>query len=168
MWWTCFSCEDCTSTCRHDCTYPFRTRLGGCEPSHARKAPLPVLSPVFKPLRLDDCAAGDISADDANSEILEVALALPLHRYDWWAPPAQPPSPFPSHLPMAGKPLPWVEWDNKAAVDQYTVHFSRKQIDSLWCMAMQVDSGGSSRLEMSKHDALLAHIWSCVVCARGL
>jgi hypothetical protein len=132
------------------------------------EAPLPVPSPVFEPLRLDNCAAGNISADDADPEILEVALALPLHRYDWWARPAQPPSPFPSHLPMAGKPLPWAEWDTKAAVDQYTVHFSQKQIDYLWRVAMEVDSGGSSRLEISKHDALLAHIWSCVVRARGL
>jgi hypothetical protein len=132
------------------------------------EAPLPALSPVFEPLRLDECAAGDISADEANPEIMEDALALPLHRYDWWAPPAQPPSPFPSHLPTAGKPLPWAEWNTKAMVDQYTVHFSRKQIDYLWHIATQVGSGASSRLRISKHDALLAHIWSCVVRARGL
>lgn len=130
--------------------------------------PLPVLTPVFEPLRLDERAAGDINAAIADSYIMETALGLPLHRYDWWSPPAQPPSPFPSNTPMAGNPMPWGEWDRRATVDQYTVHFGRGQIDHLWDMAVQTGSDGSSPLRISKHDALLAHIWSCVVRARGL
>jgi hypothetical protein len=132
------------------------------------EAPLPVLSPVFEPLRLDEFAAGDINASDADPTIMKDALSLPLHRYDWWAPPSTPPSPFPSDLPPAGKPLPWIEWDTKAPVDQCTVHFSRKQIDHLWQSATQESSSTSSNLKISKHDALLAHVWSCVVRARGL
>ncbi|KAF2128513.1 transferase family protein [Dothidotthia symphoricarpi CBS 119687] len=132
------------------------------------EAPLPVLSPVFKPLRLDASAAGNINADDADPAIMKDALSLPLHRYDWWAPPATPPSPFPPDLSLAGKPLPWAEWDTNAPVDQCTVHFSRKQIDHLWQSAIQESSLTSSNLKISKHDALLAHVWSCVVRARGL
>jgi hypothetical protein len=130
--------------------------------------PLPVLSPDFEPLRLDQCAAGDVNADDADLDIMETALALPLHRYDWWAPPAQPPSPFSADLPPTGTPLPWATWDTKTLVDQYTIHFSRAQIEHLWRAATQADSDRSTSPRISKHDALLAHIWSCVVRARGL
>ena len=115
------------------------------------EAPLPVLSPVFEPLWLDAAAAGNINAHDADPAIIKDALSLPLHRYDWWAPPAKPPSPFPSDLPLAGQPLPWTEWDTKAPVDQYTVHFSREQIDHLWHSAMQESSLISSNLKISKH-----------------
>lgn len=132
------------------------------------EAPLPVLSSVFEPMRLDAFAAGDISADDADPSVMEDALQLPLHRYDWWAPPAQPPSPFTLDLPLAGKQLPWAEWDTNAPVDQYTVHFNRKQIDHLWQSAIQKSSPESPNLTISKHDAILAHIWSCVTRARGL
>lgn len=132
------------------------------------EASIPVLSPVFDPLRLDASAAGDINANEPDPAIMKMGLDLPLHRYDWWASPAQPPSPFPADLPLAGNPLPWAEWDIKAPVDQYTVHFSRNQIDHLWHSAVQESSLGSSNLKISKHDALLAHIWSCVVRARGL
>lgn len=132
------------------------------------EAPLPVLSTVFDPSRHDIFAAGDINAKAADPVIMKDALSLPLHRYDWWVPPAQPPSPFPLDLPPAGKPLPWTEWDVKAPVDQYTVHFSRQQIESIWCSATQATSLAASDLRISKHDALLAHVWSCVVRARGL
>jgi hypothetical protein len=132
------------------------------------KAPLPELSPMFEPSRLDTCASGDINANDADLAIMEDALNLPLHRYDWWAPPAEPPATFPSDLPLAGKPLPWAEWDTKAPVDQYTVHFSREQIDHLWLLATQEASLAPSDLKVSKHDALLAHVWSCILRARGL
>ncbi|KAF2640318.1 transferase family protein [Massarina eburnea CBS 473.64] len=130
--------------------------------------PLPILGPVFNPLRLDASAAGDINADDADPAIMEDALSLPLHRYDWWAPPTKPPPPFPADLPISGKPLPWVEWDTKAPVEQCTIHFNRKQIDHLWQSVIQERSLTSSNLRISKHDALLAHVWSCVVRARGL
>jgi hypothetical protein len=132
------------------------------------KAPLPELSPMFEPSRLDTCASGDINANDADLAIMEDALNLPLHRYDWWAPPAEPPATFPSDLLLAGKPLPWAEWDTKAPVDQYTVHFSREQIDHLWLLATQEASLAPSDLKVSKHDALLAHVWSCILRARGL
>lgn len=132
------------------------------------EAPLPVLKPIFEPSRLDNLAAGSINNEVADPDIMKDALSLPLHRYDWWASPAQPPSPFPSDVPPAGKPMPWDQWDPKAPVDLYTVHFSRQQIDHLWRSATQDSSATSSDIRLSKHDALLAHVWSCVVRARGL
>ncbi|KAJ8114203.1 hypothetical protein OPT61_g3866 [Boeremia exigua] len=131
-------------------------------------APLPKLSPIFDPSLLDASAAGDINADVAEYNIIEDALSLPLHRYDWWAPPAKPPSSFPLDTPLAGRSMPWDEWDTKAPVDQYTIHFSKEQVDHLWQSAMQGSSSVSSDLRISKHDALLAHLWSCVVRARSL
>jgi hypothetical protein len=132
------------------------------------EAPLPALNPVFEPSRLDSCAAGNINFDFADPVVMKDALSLPLHRYDWWARPAEPPSPFPSDLPPAGRPLPWAEWDTKSQVDQYTVHFSNEQINHLWHSTTKDNSLTPSKLKISKHDALLAHVWSCVVRARGL
>lgn len=132
------------------------------------ETPLPVLSPVFTPSLLDASAAGDINADDSDPDITKDAHSLPLHRYDWWAPPGKPPPPYPLDLPSAGKPLPWSEWNPKAPVEQCTVHFSREQIDHLWQKTTDELSLASLDLKISKHDALLAHIWSCVVRARGL
>lgn len=132
------------------------------------KAPIPVSNSIFEPIRLDMCAAGDINAAEPSPDILKDALALPLHRYDWWAPPMKPPPPFSTDLPLAGKPLPWAEWDTKAKVEQCTVHLSRAQIDFLWHAATEDDSLASSGAKISKHDAVLAHIWSCVMRARGL
>ncbi|KAJ4983096.1 transferase family protein [Stagonosporopsis vannaccii] len=129
---------------------------------------LPVLNPVFEPLRIDANAAGDIEAPDVDPIIMEIARSLPLHRYDWWAPPSAPPSPFPIDLPLAGAPLPWAEWDTKAPVDIYTIHFTRAQIDHLWQSAIRDMPHTPSASKISKHDALLAHIWSCIVRARGL
>ncbi|EMD67086.1 hypothetical protein GGP41_007019 [Bipolaris sorokiniana] len=132
------------------------------------KMPFPASSSFFQPDLLDGCAAGDINASEANPTIMEDALALPLHRYDWWAPPMKAPSPFPVGLPPAGKSLPWAEWNTEAKVEQYTIHFSQKQIEFLWHSATQDSSITPSGSKISKHDALLAHIWSCVVRARGL
>lgn len=131
--------------------------------------PLPLLKPIFEPSRLDACAAGDINANETDPATNNDALALPLHRYDWWAPPGKPPAVFPPDLPPAGKPMPWSEWDTKAQVEQYTVHFTREQIDTLWRSATTQDPASSSpNSKISKHDALLAHVWSCIARARGL
>lgn len=81
-------------------------------------APLPLLNPLFEPSRLDACAAGNINANDPDPATMKDALALSLHRYDWRASPGNPPSVFPSDLPLAGKPMPWFEWDTKAPVGQ--------------------------------------------------
>lgn len=63
--------------------------------------------------------------------------------------------------------MPWAEWDTKAQVEQYTIHFTREQVDHLWHSATQ-EIADPSPLRITKHDALLAHVWSCVARARGL
>jgi hypothetical protein len=131
-----------------------------------RDEPVPVLNPVFDPAMVDRLAAGDINAEGPDKDILKKATSMPMHRYDWWAPPASPPDVFKGQdLESAGKPMPWQEWDVKAPLASYIVHLTREQVDFLWEEARR-DQLAKTR--MSKHDAVLAHIWSCIVRARGL
>ncbi|KAK2752232.1 transferase family protein [Colletotrichum kahawae] len=129
----------------------------------------PVLTPVFEPARLDNLAAGDINAEDPDPAIIRRTERLPLHRYDWWAAPGKPPTPFLDSAKLvspAGKPMPWAEWDLKAPVSDYTIHLNTKQVDFLWKEATKGTEVDGPRI--SKHDAVLAHVWSCIMRARQL
>jgi hypothetical protein len=129
----------------------------------------PVLTPVFEPARLDNLAAGDINVEEPELAIVRRTEGLPLHRYDWWAAPGKPPAPFlyaARPVSPAGKPMPWAEWDLKAPVSDYTIHLNTTQVDFLLNEATKGTDGDDPRI--SKHDAVLAHIWSCIVRARQL
>ncbi|KAK1585859.1 transferase [Colletotrichum navitas] len=128
-----------------------------------------VLNPVFEPARLDNLAAGDINAKEPDSATIRRAHSLPFHRYDWWAAPGKTPTVFldtAKPVPLAGKPIPWDEWDLNAPISNYTVHLSKDQVDFLWKQAANGAEAHSPRI--SKHDAVLAHIWSCIMRARQL
>lgn len=133
----------------------------------------PVLSPVFEPWRLDFKAAGDINGEHADPAVLEQIARLPLHRYDWWIStadcpwPVEVPGPFrdQENTPI-GKPMPWSEWDCKAPVSYYLIHLSRDQVDCIWEDAITGTPNDPGADRISRHDAILAHIWSCVVRAR--
>ncbi|OAQ58686.1 transferase family protein [Pochonia chlamydosporia 170] len=116
----------------------------------------PVAQSVFDPSKLDNLAAGDINSQDPSPEVLAHTKELPLHRYDWWLSAATCPFPMPipepfrkENLESAGAMMPWSEWD--------------KQIEFLWA-EINKDSAQS----FSQHDAILAHIWSCIARARKL
>jgi hypothetical protein len=129
----------------------------------------PILTPVFKPARLDSFAAGDINFEEPDPAIIRRTERLPLHRYDWWAAPGKPPASFVGAaklVPPAGKPMPWDEWDLEAPVSDYTIHLNTSQVDFLLNEATKGTDGDGPRI--SKHDAVLAHIWSCIVRARQL
>ncbi|KZL81257.1 transferase family protein [Colletotrichum incanum] len=129
----------------------------------------PVPTPVFEPARLDNLAAGDINAEEPDPAIIRRTESLPLHRYDWWAAPGKPPTAFlntAKPVPPAGKPIPWTEWDLEAPVSDYTVHLTKEQVDFLWKEATNGTEADSPRI--SKHDAVLAHVWSCIMRARQL
>lgn len=136
--------------------------------------PKPILQPVFEPARLDDMAAGDINMDDADSVVLERIKHLPLHRYDWWAAPAQ--CPWPQEIPepfrdqdvaVIGKVMPWSEWDVAAPVSHYTVHLTNDQAEKIWHDIVKELPGNTKSERISRHDAVLAHIWSCISRARN-
>lgn len=135
--------------------------------------PLTIEPVILDPGLLDSRAAGDINADAADATIIRQAESLPLHRYDWWTSPGGPawatkkPSVFPEDLAPAGRPIPWSEWDFAAPVSTYIVHFDRAQIDALWKEATK-GAEGPNGIRISKHDAILAHIWSCIMRARQL
>jgi hypothetical protein len=47
-------------------------------------SPLPTISPIFDPQRLDLFAAGDIDSPSPDEEIVKKARELPQHKYDWY------------------------------------------------------------------------------------
>jgi hypothetical protein len=115
-----------------------------------------------------DALAGSINDPEPDAQILKVAADLPLHRNDWWASAAtcpwevDIPEPFRKDtLVPAGNIMPWSEWDTGAPVSRSIVHLTREQIDFLWSRANK-----HSTARVSRHDAVLAHIWSCVARAR--
>ncbi|PYH41900.1 transferase family protein [Aspergillus saccharolyticus JOP 1030-1] len=135
-----------------------------------RKSHLPVLAPVFRPDQVDALAAGDIDADAPDERVLRQAEKLPIHRYDWWNP--EPGSSRSSDVPEAfrhgeivpvGNHIPWSEWDLKAPVSYFVLHLTRHQVDVIY---EQARGGAVSRI--SRHDAILAHIWSSINRARQM
>lgn len=133
-------------------------------------SPLPLLSPIFEPSRLDKQAAGDIDRPGPDDVLIEKAISLPFHHYDWWAPsegcpwPVGVPKFFESQpLKPAGKPMLWSEWDVRAPVSHYIIHLSADQIQRAWEFA---SAGGTN--PVSRHDAVVAHIWSCINRARSV
>jgi hypothetical protein len=124
----------------------------------------------FAPSRLGDVAAGEINSDCPDENIVQLAKSLPMHRYDWWyqspggpRPPRVPEVFQNDEIPPAGISMPWSEWDTTKPVSHYTIHFNRLQVEHLWERASK---GSSDRI--SRHDAVLAHIWSCIARARQL
>lgn len=55
----------------------------------------------------------------------------------------------------------------RAPVSTYIIRFDRAQIDVLWKEATE-SAEGANGIRISKHDAILAHIWSCIMRARQL
>ncbi|GKZ23144.1 hypothetical protein AbraIFM66951_000051 [Aspergillus brasiliensis] len=135
----------------------------------------PVLKPLFDPARVDSAAAGDINAATPDESIIEQTDSLPFHRYDWWNVP--PDSPRKARIPEvfrdqelspAGKQIPWSEWDKEAPVSHYIVHLSREQVEEIWNQANNVSSADTKASQLSRHDAILAHIWSSINRARKM
>ncbi|KAF4996300.1 hypothetical protein FGRMN_4551 [Fusarium graminum] len=132
--------------------------------------PLPSLTPTFNHALIDNHASGDINAGGPDKIIVKQAEALPMNRYDWWAPESAPPWPFAIPEPFAtddlqptGKAMPWTEWDVASPVSNYVIYLNREQVDFLSNKANE-----SSIQKLSQHDAILGHIWSCIARARGL
>ncbi|PWY92546.1 hypothetical protein BO70DRAFT_357672 [Aspergillus heteromorphus CBS 117.55] len=146
-------------------------------------AATPALRSVFAPEQLDAVIAGDINAASPDQAIIQRTEALPFHRYDWWNPsPDYPqaatvPEAFQNQdLPPAGNPIPWREWDTKAPVSHYVLHLSSDQVEAIWRQASDASPTATTTTtkttappnRLSRHDAVLAHIWASVNRARQL
>lgn len=151
-----------------------RALLEGKEP--------PISAAVVDPSKLDAAAAGDINHPEPDQNILDLVKALPLARFDWWAPstdspwPRSPPKVFEGQeLTPAGDVMPWKDWDTTAPVLNYTIHLTRQQVDFLWAQVNILDEEADNKANgsepasqrISRHDAVLAHIWTCVTRARN-
>ena len=144
--------------------------------SIVKDLPIPLQKPVFDAEMVDSLAAGDINVDTADNIIVRQTQRLPFNRYDWWIPsPGTPswgalkPDAFVDEVIPAGQTMPWHEVDADAPVSHYAVHLNKQQVDFLWREAnTRSPVEGEEKMRISQHDAILAHIWSCINRARML
>ncbi|ATY60297.1 transferase family [Cordyceps militaris] len=128
------------------------------------------LCPVFNPCKVDAAAARNIDAPEPAAEVLQRSATMPMHRYDWWRDvsgcpwPTNIPEPFrKAKMEAAGTAMPWSEWETGSPVSCYIVRLSAEQVEFLWASANK-----ESGQRLSRHDAVLAHIWSSINRARRL
>jgi hypothetical protein len=130
---------------------------------------LPTLSPVFDPQLLDSAAAGDIDAETPDPALQEQARSLPLHRFDWYK--EVPDQPWPLRVPpdfdhnqrlSPTNPIPWADWDVNSPASQRILHFSAEEIQNIYAQTIAQDPES----KISKHDSLLAHLWTRINAAR--
>ncbi|KAI0594238.1 transferase family protein [Biscogniauxia sp. FL1348] len=142
--------------------------------SHAQIAP-----PIFAPSQLDSRAAGDIDADAADPKLIAIARDLPLHRYDWWdtSAPGYNPLLIPTTENSRPRPeqiggahispstrAPWESWDLSRPVTYALLHFSGAELSKMKATAR---AAASARADISRLDALLAHLFRTVNQARS-
>ena len=146
--------------------------------SMLEQRPLPKLSPVFDPQALDVTAIGDIDAESPDEAIQAIARKLPCHRYDRYIKvPGQPswedlqrPEGYneaASHqkaLAPDSCALPWADWDLQKRCSYRVFHYSPENMASIFAAA----TSPGDKTKISKHDALIAHVWSCICRARCL
>ncbi|CAG8888412.1 unnamed protein product [Penicillium egyptiacum] len=132
--------------------------------------------PVFDPPSLDSCAAGDIDSPEPDQTLVNIARKLPLHRYSWWDTAAEGYPPFlipttENSRPPPGEfdrvspsePAAWLSWDFSKKVRYVQLHFTGTELSKFKAAAL--DTG--SRCDISRLDALLAHLWIAIMRARG-
>jgi hypothetical protein len=133
---------------------------------------LPILTPVFNPQLLNSFATGDLDASNPDTEMQAKARSLPQHRYDWYLHVLG--QPWSTHTPpdfdtsivlSPSTPIDWQKWDVKAPVSHQVLHFSPSELQNIYKLAV---SSSSPSTRISKHDALLAHIWSRINASRNL
>ena len=135
-------------------------------------------APIFNPTLLDACATGEIDGPVADPVLVSAARKLPLHRFDWWhtnapgyapllIPTTENSKPSPDNLSQVelspSTAAPWTTWDFARPVRYTQLHYSGAELDSLKEQA-RIDS---HRADISRLDALLAHIWALINRARG-
>ncbi|KAL4907958.1 hypothetical protein BDW74DRAFT_189310, partial [Aspergillus multicolor] len=143
--------------------------FGDISPDVAPKSHPEPPSPIFDPQLLDSHAAGDINAASPDETILAKSRALPSIRHDWFYPASNgdpdrnlPPGLSRSMIKSPGTPMPKEDWDHTIPVSHLKLHFTAEQTKKIW------EAAGGPGLGVSRHDALVAHVWSAINRARGL
>ncbi|KAF9248780.1 hypothetical protein DTO006G1_4407 [Penicillium roqueforti] len=132
--------------------------------------------PVFDPTLLDNCAAGDIDSPEPDRTLVHTARKLPLHRYSWWDTsdegyPAflipttenSKPAEIDYKQVSPSEPAPWGSWDFSKEVRYTQLHFTGAELSKFQAAALDTGSRG----DISRLDALLAHLWIAITRARG-
>ncbi|KAK8134825.1 hypothetical protein PG984_006837 [Apiospora sp. TS-2023a] len=142
--------------------------------------------PVFDPPRLDARAAGNIdSADGPDPELCAKARALPMHRFSWWDTEAPGYSPYlvgttKNNMPPAevlaettlspSTVAPWHTWDLNRPAASAVLHFTGDELVRLRERARAEERGDdddeNNNNDISRSDALLAHLFRLVTQAR--
>ncbi|KAL4965939.1 transferase family-domain-containing protein [Aspergillus stella-maris] len=122
--------------------------------------------PVFNPQLLDTRAAGNIDVPQPDESILAKSRALPSSRHDWFWPAdgdnpdaKLPPGLTRSMIKSPGQRMPKEDWDVTAPVGHIKLHFSAEQTLKIW------EAAGDG---VSRHDAIVAQVWSAINRARNL
>lgn len=137
-------------------------------------------APVFNPALLDTHAAGDIDGPAPDPGLIAAARELPLHRFDWWKTddPGYSKLMVPNTLnSMPSREVlnsikltpstsaPWTTWDLSRPVCYTQIYFSGDQLADFKRKAL---AEGEARRDISRLDALLAHLWISINRARNL
>ncbi|RHZ48067.1 hypothetical protein CDV55_101368 [Aspergillus turcosus] len=137
-------------------------------------------APAFNPALLDAHAAGDIDGPAPDPRLIAAARELPLHRFDWWKidDPGYPKVMVPNTLnSMPSREIldsieltpstsaPWTTWDLSRPIRYTQIHFSGDQLAQFKRKAL---AEGEGRQDISRLDALLAHLWISINRARNL
>ena len=139
---------------------------------------MPVSKAIFQPDLVDRFATKNIDAKEPDEYVVKAARALPQHRFDWYAsekgcPPAllpktkRPAELEGAQLPALGEPIPWSDLAEASSISYYILQFSAEEVVALH-KAASPEKNGLSEPKTSHLDALLSHIWSLIIEARGL
>ena len=123
--------------------------------------------PLIDPQMVDKAAAGDIEAAEADPAICAKGRSLPTFRHDWYAAPEGkepelPPGLEKDMIKTPGDTMPWKDWDPTIPPIQCKLFFTGDAVQRMW------EAANSPEAPVSKHDAILAHVWQAVSRARGL
>lgn len=145
---------------------------------------------LFDPGLLDRHAGIITQGQNAESEKIQLARSLPMHRYDWWKTDAPGYPSWATASSEATKPPkeqlrdielspstapPWTTWDFSAPVDHVQIRFSGEEVRRMKDAAQaELDVANVARGQhpstpppsISRLDALLAHIWILINRAR--
>ncbi|GAP91899.1 putative transferase family protein [Rosellinia necatrix] len=138
---------------------------------------------LFNPRMLDAHANLSPNVTTPDAERIHRARSLPMHRFNWWATDApgypswatassnvtKPPPGDSSwtQLSPATDP-PWPTWDLSAAVEHMQIHFTKAEVDRIKIAAIDTLPDDLQGQNVSRQDALLAHLWILINRARNL